>query len=184
MARLQYTANSPDNQQGLEDFTPIPAGDVIGIITKSQYKLTKAKTGNYLQLIWKVQGGKYNGRTLFDNLNLDNPNPIAVEIANKTLNSICKACQKVGVQDSEELHGIYVKLTLSVQAATETNPASNNIKAYTTPKPEDMSIGAEQAMNATVTDASPATGTGMGPDPPPIDDPSPEAAPQKLPWEE
>ena len=88
MARLQFAANTPENSEGLDDYTPIPAGDVIAQIIKSQYKETKKKDGNYLQLIWKVVMGKYKGRTLFDNLNLDNPNPIAVEIANKTLNSI------------------------------------------------------------------------------------------------
>ena len=130
MARLPLSANSQDNNEGLSDYTPIPAGDVLAYITKSEYKRTKAKTGNYLQLVWKVQSEKYKGRTLFDNLNLDNPNPIAVEIANKTLNSICKACDKIGVQDSEELHGILCKLTLAVSPATATQPASNDIKAY------------------------------------------------------
>jgi hypothetical protein len=130
VARLPLTANTEDNKEGLDDYTPIPAGPVIAQITTSGYKQTKAKTGNYLQLIWKVISGKYAGRTLFDNLNLDNPNPIAVEIANKSLNSICQACEKVGVQDSEELHGIPVELTLSVTPATSTQPASNNIKAY------------------------------------------------------
>jgi len=130
MARLPLSANSQDNNEGLSDYTPIPAGDVLAYITKSEYKRTKAKTGNYLQLVWKVQSEKYRGRTLFDNLNLDNPNPIAVEIANKTLNSICKACDKIGVQDSEELHGILCKLTLAVSPATATQPASNDIKAY------------------------------------------------------
>lgn len=130
MARLPLSANTKENNEGLDDYTPIPAGDVLAYITKSEYKKTKAKTGTYLQLIWKVQSEKYRGRTLFDNLNLDNPNPIAVEIANKTLNSICKACDKIGVQDSEELHGILCKLTLSVSPATATQPASNNIKAY------------------------------------------------------
>lgn len=130
MAQLPLSFNTEDNKEGLDDYTPIPAGTVIAQITKSGYKQTKKKDGNYLQLVWKVVHGKYSGRTLFDNLNLDNPNPIAVEIANKCLNSICQACEKVGVQDSEELHGIPIELTISVTPASSTQPASNNIKSY------------------------------------------------------
>ena len=126
MARLPQAANTPENNQGLDDYTPIPAGEYLAIITKSGYFQNKKQNGNMLRLEWKIQGGEANGRTLMDNLNLDNPNPIAVEIANKTLNSICKACAKVGVQDSEELHGIPVKLTLGVKAANANNPARNH----------------------------------------------------------
>ena len=157
MARLPLTANTTENSAGLDDYSPIPAGTVIASIQSSGYKPTKAKTGNYLQLKWVVLMGKYKGRNLFDNLNLDNPNPIAVEIANKSLNSICKACNKVGVKDSEELHGIPVKLTLSVQPASSTQPASNDIKGYAPVTAEDAvqdttpASAPNKAVNAPVT---------------------------------
>ena len=106
MARLPLTANTPDNKAGMDDFSAMEAGSAPAFIRTSSYKETKAKTGHYLQLIWKIADGPNKGRQIFDNLNLDNPNTIAVEIANKSLNSICQACDKVGVEDSEILHGI------------------------------------------------------------------------------
>ncbi len=131
MPKLPDSFNTSTNKEGLDDYTALPAGDVIAKITKSSYKQTKKKDGHYLQLIWKVDHGAHKGRTIFDNLNLDNPNPIAVEIANKCLNSICQAAEKVGVEDSEELHDIPIKLTLKVDKATAQNPESNSITAYT-----------------------------------------------------
>lgn len=136
MAKLPLQYNVEGNKEGLGDFTPLPAGEYTMAITKTQYKETKAKTGHYLQTILKVISGKNKGRVLFENLNLDNPNPIAVEIANKTLNSICQACDKVGVEDSEELHGIPMRVTLKVVPATATQPASNSVTMY---KPHDGS---------------------------------------------
>lgn len=131
MAKLPIKANTAENNEGLGDFTAIPAGKYPVVMYKSDYKETKAKTGHYLQCQLKVISGKHKGKVLFENLNLDNPNPVAVDIANKALNSICKACGKVGVQDSEELHNIPFYVTLSVVPATATQPSSNKVQAYT-----------------------------------------------------
>jgi hypothetical protein len=167
MARLPIAANTEGNNETLDDFSPVPAGDYIAMITKSEYKETKAKNGHYLQLMWKIISGEKKGRVLFDNLNLDNPNEVAVNIANKALNSICKACDKVGVQDSEELHGIPVKLTVAVQQATATNPASNNIRAYSAAE------GADEV-------AVPDVGDGADSEDVPVQR---EGKKSKLPWE-
>ncbi len=144
MAKLPMAANTGDNKEKLDDYSPIPAGDVIAQITKSGYKETKAKTGHYLQLIWNIVNGPHRGRMLYDNLNLKNPNPIAEEIANKALNSICDACEKVGVQDSEELHGIPCKLTLAVKEKTSNQPASNEIKGYKKATAEDALLTGDE----------------------------------------
>lgn len=130
MAKLIQTANTSNNREGLTDFSAIPAGKYISQIIKSEFKATKAKTGHYLALQLKIVEGDHKGKLLFEILNLDNPNPVAVEIANKTLNSICQACEKSGVEDSEELHGIPMELTVVLVPATAQRPASNDIKFY------------------------------------------------------
>jgi hypothetical protein len=134
MARLPIAANTEGNNETLDDFSPVPAGDYIAQIVKSEYKETKAKNGHYLSIQWKIIAGEKKGRILWDNLNLDNPNEVAVNIAHKALNSICKACGKVGVQDSEELHGIPVKLSVTYKEATPTQPAGNDIRGYSSPE--------------------------------------------------
>lgn len=171
MAKLPLQFNTTQNSQGLDDYTPMPAGDYLCAISKSEYKVTKAKTGHYLQLIYKVLAGKFKGRTIFVNLNLDNPNAIAVEIANKALNSICQACQKVGVEDSAELHAIPHVLTLKVKAATSSNPASNEVTAYkpNTGEHVEMPVPTDATGEAPSSGAAPQTGG--------------ETVKKKLPWE-
>jgi len=127
MAILPNTANAGENNQMMNDFSPLPIGKYPCMIVKSDYKENKKKTGHILSLQYKVIEGEQNGRVFFDNLNLDNPNPQTVEIANKTLNSVCDACGKVGVMDSDELHGIPVLVTLGLTKATAKYAPSNKI---------------------------------------------------------
>ncbi len=167
MAKLPLSYNTADNKEGMSDFSAIPAGPYIMQIVKSDYKQTKAKTGHYLQVVLKVLTGKYKGRTLFENLNLDNPNPIAVEIANKTLNSICQACDKAAVEDSQELHGIPMKVTLKVVEKTETQPASNSVVKYEKYDGETIVDEPDTGVGASTEEAS-----GSG-----------DSVKKKMPWE-
>ena len=130
MAQLPQSYNSENNKEGMTDFTAMDAGKYPMTIVKSQYKETKAKNGHYLQLQMKVFEGKNKGRMFFENLNLDNPNPVTVEIANKTLNSICQACDKAAVEDSSELHNLPLFVTLKVVPKTATQPPSNDVTKY------------------------------------------------------
>lgn len=131
MPILPNKANVAGNNETMDDRSPIPAGDYIAHIVKSEMKQTKAKTGHYLALQFKVLEGDYAGRVLFTNLNLDNPNPMAVEIANKELNSICQAVNLEGVEDSEELHQIPMMVSVKQTEATAQWPAGNEITSYT-----------------------------------------------------
>ena len=166
MAQLPQAYNVEGNNESLEDFSAIPAGDYTAMIKSSIYKQTKAKTGHYLELMWVVVGGPLRGKVLFDRLNLDNPNPVAVQIASKTLNSICKAAGVIGAQDSEELHGKPCTLTVSVKAATAAQPESNEIKAYSgstysddgsvaPANPTDFAVTSQVQTNAMPTEQPP-----------------------------
>lgn len=130
MAQLPQQANHEGNNEQMDDFSAIPAGEYVGQIVKSEFKDTKAKTGKYLNLQIKILEGEYKGRIIFELLNLINPNPVAVEIANKALNSICVACGLVGVEDSDELHGIPMGLKVKINPANDNYPASNGIANY------------------------------------------------------
>jgi len=130
MALLPKAANTEGNNQGADSFEAIPAGDYLAHITKSEMKANKAKTGHFLLLIHTILEGEHKGSSIFVRLNLDNPNPKAVEIANKELNSICQACDKEGVEDSEDLHLVPMCIRVAVEPASSQWPASNNIKKW------------------------------------------------------
>ena len=130
MPLLPQAANTGSNKETMGDRTPLPAGEYLAHVVKTEMKATKAKTGHYLSVQFKVLEGDHAGRVVFENLNLDNPNPIAVEIANKSLNSICQACDLEGVEDSDELLQIPMTLTVKVTPGDANWPPSNSITAY------------------------------------------------------
>ena len=61
------------------DFDPVPAGKYLAAIVESKHKPTKAGTGKYLELKFQILEGEYRNRNLWARLNLENPNPEAVQ---------------------------------------------------------------------------------------------------------
>lgn len=118
-----------------DDFAVLPDGEYLAHITESEMRDTKAGTGKYLQLTWEVLTGGYTGRLIWDRLNLQNPNQTAVDIAERALSSICRACGVMMVADSEELHLKPVLLKVKTRPARDGYDASSEIKAYSAPDP-------------------------------------------------
>lgn len=112
MANLNFDARQVDPQTTYE---ALPAGWYNFMITESELMPTKAGDGAYLRLTLRVIDGQYAGRQVFDNLNLQNPNPVAVEISYRRLSAYCHATGVLQVQDSQQLHGIPFKARLSVR---------------------------------------------------------------------
>ena len=114
-----------------DDFAPIPAGTYTAEINRSEIKDTKRGDGNYLSLGLKILEGEYAGRVIFQNINLRNPNQIAMQIGRKQMAQLFHACGKLGVQDSSELHGIpmQIKVAISVDKSGMYDP-SNEVKKF------------------------------------------------------
>ena len=75
-------------------------------------------------------GNQFAGRKVWTNLNLQNPNPKAVEIAYQTLASICDAINHNGnVKDSQELHGKPLQIKVTVKDDPQYGPG-NEVKGY------------------------------------------------------
>lgn len=131
MAQLPSVFNAKDSEK-MGGFEPIPAGWYLAEVTKSEYKATNAKTGHYLTCMFKVLDGDYKGRYVFNLMNLDNPNPLAVEIAQKELASLCEACGIDELEDSTELHNIPLSIRVAIAPGSGGHPPKNGIKAYKT----------------------------------------------------
>jgi hypothetical protein len=82
----------------------LPPGKYLAQIVASEMRVTKDGQGQYLYLEIDVLEGQHTGRKLFDRLNLVHMNPEVVEIAKRTLSSICRAVGKLQVSDSNQLH--------------------------------------------------------------------------------
>lgn len=114
-----------------DSYYVIPDNTLVNaVITSSEWKETKDKTGGYLALKYEIIDGNYKGRIIFENVNLQNSNATAVKIAQETLAKICNAIGKVTVQNSEELHNIPMSLKLGVNPAQNDYEPSNKIKSY------------------------------------------------------
>jgi Protein of unknown function (DUF669) len=127
MAKLGTTfdANSVDPTM---PFEVLPPGRYPVQIVASEMRPTKDGVGQYLWIQLDLLEGEYKGRKLFDRLNLVNPNPTAVEIAQRTLSAICHATGKMQVQDSDELHLIPMMVDVKVQPPKNGYDASSKLR--------------------------------------------------------
>ena len=111
-------------------YEPMPADWYKCVITNTEEKPTKKQNGSYLQLDIEVIEGKFAGRKVFDRLNLNNPNSVAVEIAQRALSSICRAIDVPNPQDSDELLDKPLMVKVAVKPADGEYSASNEVKGY------------------------------------------------------
>jgi hypothetical protein len=127
MAQLGFDATQVAPSQA---FDVIPAGKYKVQITDSDMRPTKDGNGQYLWLEMEILDGDYQGRKIWDRLNLVNPNAQAVEIAQRNLSALCHATGKLHVADSAELHFIPVIASVKVRPARDNYDASNEIRGY------------------------------------------------------
>ena len=124
----------------LEAFTLLPPGEYHVGIMNSELKNTRAG-GSMLCFTYEVMEGDYQGRKVWDNLNLWHTNPKTVEIAMRQLKSIATASGYPNpnyIPDSSELHGREMNIRLAVRKDDSGNEFQD-IKAYMAPKPGVLS---------------------------------------------
>lgn len=112
-------------------FEPLPPGDYNAMITDSQMKITKAGTGEYLELTVQIIDGAHSGRRLWERLNVVNANKVAEEIARSQLNGIKLACNIDKLESSEQLHDIPFVVSLDIDRR---DPTRNKVMGYTSAK--------------------------------------------------
>ena len=126
MALLQtpIQANQLPKEQS---FDALPAGDYAAVIDKTEIKTTKAGDGQYIKLQLKVTQGNHTGRVFWEQINIMNPNPTAVEIGLARLNSILEIGNLTTLQDTDQLIGINLLCSLIVKE--DQYGKKNNVKS-------------------------------------------------------
>lgn len=158
-----------------ESFSPLPAGEYLVMVTNTELKQTKAGTGSYLSVDLQIIEGEYEGRKIWDNITLQNPNQTAVNIGQKQLSSLCHATGELHVQDSEQLHDKLVIAVVGVRPAKGDYDASNNVKAYKAANKQAPVQAAPQQAPAPAPAAQPAMQQAQ---------PAQSAAPATPPWQQ
>lgn len=136
-----------------QPFEVIPAGKYKVQVTDSDMRPTKDGDGKYLWLEMEILEGEYQGRKIWDRLNLVNQNQQAVEIAQRSLSALCHATGKLHVTDSEALHFIPVVATVKVRPPKGEYGASNEIRGY---EPAGAAVTQMRPAATSATAAAPA----------------------------
>jgi hypothetical protein len=155
MAELNYQPDFDDAKE--QSFEPVPAGEYIAVIENSDYLPNSQDTGSMLKLTYQIIDGPMKGKKLFENLNLENKNQQAEQIARRALNAICLACNIQGeLKDSAQAHNIPIKIVVGVRPDNRPGmkgQIQNNIKKHL-PLKEDQT--AETTSPAPTTTPAPA----------------------------
>lgn len=132
---------------------PLPAGWYSAKIHSAELKDTKAGTGSYIAVRYDITGPTHQGRVVFGNLNIRNPNPKAEEIGRQQLNEIRLAIGIANLTDSDQLVGGALKIKLEVKQSEQYGDG-NEVRGY---KAMD---GAASSMPAAAPSAAPKSPTG------------------------
>ena len=139
---MAFDAN---NVEPAQEMGPLPEGEYVVMVTESEMKQTRDGTGQMLALTLEAIEGDLNGRKLWDNLNLVNKSQQAMQIAQATLSSICRAIGVMQITDSNALHNRPMKVKVATESYTGQDgnqKQSSRIKAY---KPVNEQAAAQPA---------------------------------------
>jgi hypothetical protein len=129
MAFLDQEISLNDIPQSTNNFEPIPAGWYSANITGAELKSTKAGNGSYIAVRYDITGPTHEGRVVFGNINIRNPNPQAETIGRQQLGDIMRAIGLTSVKDTDQLIGTSLMIKVSVRE-DEKYGASNDIKGH------------------------------------------------------
>jgi len=127
MAKLNFNSKDAPTATGFE---LIPPGRYNVIIQDSELKQTNKGDGEYLKLTFKVIEGDYINRLIWCNLNINNPNSKAVEIAQRDLAAICSAIEITDFEDTVELHGIPLSGQVKIREGKDGYDPQNTISNF------------------------------------------------------
>ena len=155
MAHLGFDATQVQPDTGQLD--PIPAGWYNVMVDESDIKPTSDGAGARLAVRFNVIDGEFAGRKIYTGFNIRNANPVAQEIAFKQLSALAHAVGVLDVRDSQQLHGIPLKVRVKIKPPKDGYDAQNDITAYRNIN-EDVSGGKGGASKP----AGPAAPAGFG----------------------
>ena len=113
-------------------FTLLDDGDyIVSIVSTDEIAAKSTPGASFIAVVMQVMDGPFKGERITDRLNLNNPNPQAVEIAYGTLSAICHVTNRIQIQTTAQLHGVPFKVRVVKRPRNDDESKFNNeIKAY------------------------------------------------------
>jgi len=130
MAKLPESFRTIESNDDL-----LEPGDYLAEIIKTELKTTKNGDGQYFAFQFQILGGKSKGRVVFTNINIVNPNPVAMSIAKGTMTKIAKAIDMDPKRldhpdfDTDEMLKKPMMIVVTKRPDTDAYPG-NDIKNY------------------------------------------------------
>lgn len=115
MANLGEVFDTETMPEGSSNFEPIPAGWYQARIAEAGLENTKAGNGQYIKIRYDITGPSHEGRVVFGNLNIRNPNPKAEEIGRGQLGDLMRSIGLAKVTDTDELIGGQCSIKVSIR---------------------------------------------------------------------
>ena len=129
MAFLTEEINVSELPKSNGNFEPLPAGWYTATITQAELKTTGAGNGQYIKCRYDITGPSHQGRVVFGNLNIKNPNVKAEEIGRQQLGDIMRAIGLAKVVDTDNLIGGQISIKLTIKQDPKYG-ASNEVKGF------------------------------------------------------
>ena len=129
MAFLSQSFDVSELPQASKDYSVLPSGWYSATIAGAEVKETKAGTGEYIAVKYSITGPTHQGRVIFGNLNIKNPNPKAEEIGRQQLGDIMRAIGLARVTDTDQLIGGSLVIKLDVKE-DEKYGERNEVKGF------------------------------------------------------
>lgn len=124
-----FNVNDLPASQNIGEFTPLPEGWYDANIAGAELKTTKAGNGQYISIQYSIIGPTHQGRVVFGNLNIRNPNPKAEEIGRQQLGDLMRAIGLASVSDTDQLIGGMLSIKLKIRKSDQYGD-SNDISSY------------------------------------------------------
>jgi hypothetical protein len=157
MAQLNEVFDVNALPKSERSFEPLPAGWYTVTITGADIKQTKAGTGEYIAVRYDVVGPTHQGRVVFGNLNIKNPNPTAESIGRQQLGELMRAAGFARLEDTDQLIGGQLSIKLDIRKSEQYGD-SNDVKGFKSINGGAMPTAASaetQAPKATSAKAAP-----------------------------
>ena len=129
MADLGMVFRPDDVPVSDRSFDPIPAGEYLCQIVESDC-IKKSDVQSLLKLTMEVLSGPYEGRKIFENLNITHPNATAQSIAQSALAELCKATNIEVLSESDDLQFRPFLARVKIEPAKDGWDAKNKISKY------------------------------------------------------
>mgnify|MGYP003632687438 CR=1 FL=1 len=133
MVALQKTFRTAEiAQQPLieeKKWDPIAEGWYDSMIVNADVRDTKAGTGQYIAIRFDVTGPTNEGRVIFTNINISNPNPKAVEIGHQQLARITEIASISELTDTDQLIGSSMSIKVTIKSDDQYGDR-NEIRGY------------------------------------------------------